>query len=66
MTFLNARSAPSGVSSASTSRAVSMNRCACAGSSGFGFGLRPIIRLYQIASFGGTLRCYPAQEELVQ
>lgn len=38
--FSKAPSAPSRVSSASTWRAVSMNRFDCAGSSGFGFGLR--------------------------
>jgi hypothetical protein len=41
-TDLNARSAPSSVSSAPASRAASMKRLDCSGSSGFGFGSRAI------------------------
>src|SRR6185437_44732 len=43
--FLNALSKAS-ASSASTSFAVPMNRLDCSGSSGFGFGFRPIARRY--------------------
>ena len=41
-TLLNARSTASGLSSASTSRAVSMKRLNCSGLSDFGFDLRGI------------------------
>jgi hypothetical protein len=57
-TLLNARSAASSLSSASASRAASMKRLDCSGSSGFGFGLRPMSQHTTIHSLSkGSFNC---------